>query len=118
MPNPVPNSLLNNPVPENLPIIAPTQVAFYKRPVVWGILGLALMVAGGAIYLRMQSKSIPTVVVETATLGPVTRVLAVNGKIAAQGPSANRIFSKRLCDDFDHYWRGLSAAVVHISPQA
>jgi HlyD family secretion protein len=83
MPNSLPNPL-PNPLPENLPIIAPAQVAFYKRPVVWGIVGLALMVAGGAIYLRIQSKTIPTVVVETATLGPVTRVLAVNGKIAAQ----------------------------------
>lgn len=70
---------------ENLPTIAPAaKVAFYKRPIAWGILAIALLIGGGAIYLRMQSNSIPSVVVETATLGPVTRVLAVNGKIAAQ----------------------------------
>lgn len=60
------------------------QVAFFKRPLVWGICAVALIIGGGAIYLRMQAKSIPTVTVETATLDDVTRVLAVNGKIAAQ----------------------------------
>lgn len=75
---------LPNPAPENLPTITPSPVAFYKRPLVWGVVALALVGGGGAIYLRMQSKSIPTVLVETAALGPVTRVLAVNGKIAAQ----------------------------------
>lgn len=70
--------------PENLPTIPQPKVAFCKRPLVWGIVAVVLAVGGGGIYLRMQSKSIPTVVLETAVFGPVTRVLAVNGKIAAQ----------------------------------
>lgn len=47
----------------------------------------ALVVAfgiGGGIYWRMRAQSVPMVGVETVTLGPVTRLLAVNGKIAAQ----------------------------------
>lgn len=71
-------------MPENLPVVAIPKPGFFQRPLVWGIIGLVVVIAGGGTYLRMQSKSIPTVVVETATLGPVTRVLAVNGKIAAQ----------------------------------
>ncbi len=71
-------------MPNFLPAITPKFVALYKRPFVWGVVAVLAFVVGGAIYVRVQAKSIASVLVETASLGPVTRVLAVNGKIAAK----------------------------------
>ncbi len=45
---------------------------------------IAALIAGGALWWQSLSQAVPEVRVEVATLGPVSRVLAVNGKIAAR----------------------------------
>ena len=65
---------------------APSQPSpWTHRPVTWAVAALLIGVSlGGGSLWWTRANSLPVVVTETARLGPVTRVLAVNGKIAAQ----------------------------------
>lgn len=67
----------------------PAAPPSHARPSAWRRrawwLGLAVVAAGGGWLLHAQpwSAGIPTVIVEVVSAEPVTRVLAVNGRIAA-----------------------------------
>ena len=51
----------------------------------WGLGGLLAVVLGLALYLQPWAAKTTEVAVETVVLAPATRVLAVNGRIAAPG---------------------------------
>ncbi|WP_240473628.1 efflux RND transporter periplasmic adaptor subunit [Thioclava indica] len=61
---------------------APHPVAMRKRRWLWAGIGALVIGLGVAGYLQPWANKTTSVVVETATLAPVTRVLAVNGRIA------------------------------------
>ena len=56
-----------------------------NRWLYWGLGGLLAVVLGLALYLQPWAAKTTEVAVETVALAPVTRVLAVNGRIAASG---------------------------------
>lgn len=53
-----------------------------RRWGLWAVAGLMVAVLAGLMYLQPWATQIAEVTVETVALGPVTRVLAVNGRIA------------------------------------
>lgn len=61
---------------------APLAASPDRRRWFWGIGGLLAVGLGGVLYVQPWAASSPAVTVERVTLGPVTRVLAVNGRIA------------------------------------
>jgi RND family efflux transporter MFP subunit len=67
------------------PAIASAPVAEPKPKRRWWLWAVGALVAvglAGLLYFQPWTTPIPTVTVETVALGPVTRVLAVNGRIA------------------------------------
>lgn len=74
-----------------LPLIPPkssasAEQAQKKRIWIWSACGLLSVALAALVYFQFLAAKPRTVVVETATLAPVTRVLAVNGRIAAVHP--------------------------------
>lgn len=74
-----------------LPLRPPKSVASAgngqkMRIWLWGACGLLSVAFATLVYLQFFEAKPRAVVVETATLAPVTRVLAVNGRIAALHP--------------------------------
>lgn len=64
---------------------AANPLALSAHPWRWGLAVLALAVLGaGLFWWQAAATAAPEVTVETLVPGPVTRVMAVNGKIAAQ----------------------------------
>jgi RND family efflux transporter MFP subunit len=61
---------------------APPAPSPTRRRWLWGIGGLLAVGLAGLLYLQPWTATAPDVSVERVTLGPVTRVLAVNGRIA------------------------------------
>ncbi len=62
-----------------------------KKPMRWLWIAIVVAaVAGAALYWRIAANRPAAVAVEVASLGPVTRVLAVNGQIAARRSVALR----------------------------
>lgn len=54
-----------------------------RRRWLWGVLAVASMALAGVVYMQVWGAGPPMVAVETVTPAPATRVLAVNGRIAA-----------------------------------
>jgi RND family efflux transporter MFP subunit len=74
---------------ETLPVVVPVvasppaaEAKPKRRWWIWAAGGLAAVGLGVVLYLQPWATPVPVVMVETAALGPVTRVLAVNGRIA------------------------------------
>jgi RND family efflux transporter MFP subunit len=63
----------------NAPAAAPKTKS---RRWMWAVGGVLVMGLAGLFYLQPWATPVPVVMVETVALGPVTRVLAVNGRIA------------------------------------
>ena len=61
---------------------APPAPSPTRRRWLWGIGGLLAVGLAGLLYFQPWAATAPEVMVERVTLGPVTRVLAVNGRIA------------------------------------
>src|SRR5690606_13582645 len=55
----------------------------WRRRAIWLGLAVAVAVGGWLFYAQPWNAGVPAVIVEIVTPGPVTRVLAVNGRIAA-----------------------------------
>lgn len=68
-----------------VPALRPVAPAPVKRPRrwLWGVAGLLILAVGGLVWSQVWMARPTVVTVEIATLAPVTRVLAVNGRIAA-----------------------------------
>lgn len=62
--------------------VAPAPVK-RRRRWLWGVAGLLVLAVGGLVWSQVWMARPTVVTVEIATLAPVTRVLAVNGRIAA-----------------------------------
>jgi RND family efflux transporter MFP subunit len=62
--------------------VAPVPVKRHRRWL-WGIAGLLVLAVGGLVWSQVWMARPTVVTVEIANLAPVTRVLAVNGRIAA-----------------------------------
>lgn len=62
--------------------VAPAPVK-RRRRWLWGVAGLLALAVGGLVWSQVWMARPTVVTVEIATLAPVTRVLAVNGRIAA-----------------------------------
>lgn len=73
---------------QTLPLVVPRAAKVAPKPAprrwIWGLGGALALAVGGVLYLQPWATPIPTVAVETVALGPVARVLAVNGRIATQ----------------------------------
>ena len=77
---------------QTLPLVVPSPAPFAtqvapkpaRRWWLWALGGALAVGFGGVLYLQPWAAKVPAVAVETVTLGPVTRVLAVNGRIATQ----------------------------------
>lgn len=63
---------------------APVSAPKARRRWIWAVGAVLVVVAGAVLYLQPWVAKAPVVTVEAVTLGPVTRVLAVNGRIAAE----------------------------------
>jgi RND family efflux transporter MFP subunit len=72
--------------PPSVPALRPVapEAASRRRWWLWGAGALALLSGAGLVYVTFFAATPPTVAVEVAALAPVTRVLAVNGRIAAR----------------------------------
>lgn len=65
------------------PVSDPVQAVTRHRFLRWGGIAVAAVIVVAALYFQpWASKAVP-VTVETVTAGPLTRLLAVNGKVAA-----------------------------------
>jgi RND family efflux transporter MFP subunit len=64
------------------PAAPPSQPA--PRKWIWAVFGAAALGIGGLLYFQPWIASIPEVAVEVAALGPVARVLAINGRVASE----------------------------------
>ncbi|MBA4350703.1 MAG: efflux transporter periplasmic adaptor subunit [Rhodobacter sp.] len=74
---------------ETLPVVVPPVASApaaapktKSRRWMWAVGGVLVMGLAGLFYLQPWATPAPVVMVETVALGPVTRVLAVNGRIA------------------------------------
>lgn len=74
---------------ETLPVVVPPVASApaaapktKTRRWMWAVGGVLVMGLAGIFYLQPWATPVPVVMVETVALGPVTRVLAVNGRIA------------------------------------
>ncbi|MEZ5789858.1 MAG: efflux RND transporter periplasmic adaptor subunit [Nitratireductor sp.] len=69
---------INSKPPEGSP--APSAI---RRPWIWATIGLAVVVLGGLAFAYLQMNRPQLVAIEIAAVAPTTRVLAINGRIAA-----------------------------------
>lgn len=89
----------------------------------WVLAGVFVFCLGGLAWWQLGAETSPMVAVETATLGPVTRVLAVNGKIAARfsvqvRSAVSGTVSELLADEGDRVVKGAVLAQLDARSQA
>lgn len=66
------------------PVSDPVQAVTRHKFLRWGGIAVAAVIVVAALYFQPWASKAVQVTVETVTAGPLTRLLAVNGKVAAQ----------------------------------